>query len=204
MHNPKINWETGEVKITRCPPLYKRNLAVKEDIEQRKKIGKRIKNVEKADRDEWEWIMEEKFDEEIELDREKVKGMVPQKFHKWLKVFGKVESEKMPMRKLWDHVINLKEDFVPRKGRTYLMSRQKKEKVQEFVEKQLRKGYIRPSKSPQTSPVFFVGKKDGKKRMVQDYWYLNKRTVKDNYPLPLISDLIDTIRTKRVFTKMDL
>ena len=204
MHNPKINWETGEVKITRCPPLYKRNLAVKEDIEQRKKIGKRIKNVEKANRDEWEWIMEEKFDEEIELDREKVKGMVPQKFHKWLKVFGKVESEKMPMRKLWDHVINLKEDFVPRKGRTYLMSRQKKEKVQEFVEKQLRKGYIRPSKSPQTSPVFFVGKKDGKKRMVQDYWYLNKRTVKDNYPLPLISDLIDTIRTKRVFTKMDL
>jgi len=204
VHNPKINWETGEVKITRCPPLYKRNLAVKEDIEQRKKIGKRIKNVEKADRDEWEWIMEEKFDEEIELDREKVKGMVPQKFHKWLKVFGKVESEKMPMRKLWDHVINLKEDFVPRKGRTYLMSRQKKEKVQEFVEKQLRKGYIRPSKSPQTSPVFFVGKKDGKKRMVQDYWYLNKRTVKDNYPLPLISDLIDTIRTKRVFTKMDL
>ena len=204
MHNPKINWETGQVKITRCPPLYKRNLAVKEDIEQRKKIGKRIKNVEKANRDEWEWIMEEKFDEEIELDREKVKGMVPQKFHKWLKVFGKVESEKMPMRKLWDHVINLKEDFVPRKGRTYLMSRQKKEKVQEFVEKQLRKGYIRPSKSPQTSPVFFVGKKDGKKRMVQDYWYLNKRTVKDNYPLPLISDLIDTIRTKRVFTKMDL
>jgi len=82
VHNPKINWETGEVKITRCPPLYKRNLAVKEDIEQRKKIGKRIKNVEKADRDEWEWIMEEKFDEEIELDREKVKGMVPQKFHK--------------------------------------------------------------------------------------------------------------------------
>jgi len=204
VHNPKINWETGEVKITRCPPLYKRNLAVKEDIEQRKKIGKRIKNVEKANRDEWEWIMEEKFDEEIELDREKVKGMVPQKFHKWLKVFGKVESEKMPMRKLWDHVINLKEDFVPRKGRTYLISRQKKEKVQEFVEKQLRKGYIRPSKSPQTSPVFFVGKKDGKKRMVQDYWYLNKRTVKDNYPLPLISDLIDTIRTKRVFTKMDL
>jgi len=65
-----------EVKITRCPPLYERNLAVKEDIEQRKKIGKRIRNVKKADRDEWEWTMEEKFDEEIELDREKVKEMV--------------------------------------------------------------------------------------------------------------------------------
>jgi len=84
------------------------------------------------------------------------------------------------------------------------MSRQEKEEVQEFVEEQLRKAYIRPSKLPQTLPVFFVGKKDGKKKMVQDYWYLNKGTVKDNYLLPLISDLIDTMRTKRVFTKIDL
>jgi len=52
VHNPEINWEIGEVKITRCLPLYRRNLAVKEDIEQRKKIKKRIRNVEKADRDE--------------------------------------------------------------------------------------------------------------------------------------------------------
>jgi len=49
------------------------------------------------------------------------------------------------------------------------MSRQKKEEVQEFVEEQLRKGYIRPSKSPQISPVFFVGKENKKKRIVQDY-----------------------------------
>jgi len=84
------------------------------------------------------------------------------------------------------------------------MSRQEKEEVQEFVKEQLRKGYIRPSKLPQTSLVLFVRKKDGKKRMVQDYRYLNKGTVKDNYLLPLISDLIDTIGMKRVFTKMDL
>jgi len=70
------------------------------------------------------------------------------------------------MRKPWDHAINLKEDFVTKKRRTYLMSRQEKEEVQEFVKEQLSKGYIRPSKSLQTSPVFFVGKKNGKKRMV--------------------------------------
>ena len=85
-----------------------------------------------------------------------------------------------------------------------MISRQKKKEVQEFVEEQLRKGYIRSSKSPQTSSVFFVGKKDKKKRIVQDYWYLNKETVKNNYPLPLISDLINTMGTKKVFTKMDL
>ena len=52
--------------------------------------------------------------------------------------------------------------------------------------------------------VFFVGKKDGKKRMVQDYQYLNEWTVKNNYPLPLILDVIKNIGTKKVFTKMDL
>ena len=67
-----------------------------------------------------------------------------------------------------------------------------------------RKGYIRPSKSSQTSPVFFVGKKDGKKRMVMDYHSLNEQTIKNNYPLPLIIDLIDNMGRKTVFTKMDL
>ena len=69
---------------------------------------------------------------------------------------------------------------------------------------QLKKGYIRPSKSPQTSLVFFVPKKNGKKRMVQDYQYLNSWTIKNNYLLPLISDLIDSIGKKKMFTKMDL
>ena len=68
----------------------------------------------------------------------------------------------------------------------------------------MRKGYIQPSKSPQTAPVFFVGKKDGKKRMVQDYHYLNEWTIKNNYPLPLISDVLENIGTKKLFTKMDL
>ena len=53
-------------------------------------------------------------------------------------------------------------------------------------------------------PVFFVGKKDGKKRMVQDYRYLNEWTIKNNYPLPLILDVLENIGMKKVFTKMDL
>jgi len=69
----------------------------------------------------------------------------------------------MPTRKIWDHTINLKETFKPQKRRIYPLSKDKREKVQRFVDDQLRKGYIRPSKSPQTLPVFFVGKKDKKK-----------------------------------------
>jgi len=72
------------------------------------------------------------------------------------------------------------------------------------VDDQLRKGYIRLSKSPQMLPVFFVGKKDGKKRIIMDYCSLNKQTIKNNYPLPLITDLIDNMESKKVLTKMDL
>jgi len=94
--------------------------------------------------------------------------------------------------------------FKPRKGKIYPLFKNVREKVQNFVEDQLRKGYIRPSKSPQTSLVFFIGKKDGGKRIVMDYCNLNSQTVKNNYPLPLITELIDNMGSKKVFTKMDL
>ena len=195
-HNPEINWETGEVKMTRCPPLCGRT------PEKRKVKGKQMTVEEEKD---LRWTIEERErKEEIEEDHRKVEELVPQCFHKWKKVFGKVKSERMLTRKPWDHAIDLKEDFVPRKGRIYPLSRIEKEEVRAFVESQLKKGYIRPSKSLQTSPVLFVSKKDGKRRMVQDYHYINKGTIKNSYPLPLISELIDSMGTKGVFTKMDL
>jgi len=151
-------------------------------------------------------IVKEKEEEEEEdlIELRAVEKIVPRQFHRYLKVFKKKESERMPTRKAWDHAIDLREGFIPKKRKIYLMSRVEREEVQEFVKDQLRKEYIRPSKSPQTSLVFFVPKKDGKKRMVQDYRYLNSWTIENNYPLPLISDLIDSIGKKRVFMKMDL
>jgi len=129
---------------------------------------------------------------------------VPEQFHKWIKVFGKKQSERMLTRKVWDHVIDVKEGFVPRKEKVYPLSREEREEVREFVKEQLQKKYIQPSKSLQTALVFFVGKKDGKKQMVQDYRYLNEWTIKNNYLLPLISDVLENIGTKKMFTKMNL
>ena len=139
-HNPEIDWERGEVKMTRCPPIC-----------GRRKQGVEEKKVRKTEKDE---------------DEEVLKRLVPQKFWKWKKIFGKRESERMPARKVWDHAIELKEGFTPRKGKVYSLSRKEREEVQTFVEDQLRKGYIQPSKSPQMSPVHFVAKKDGTRRMV--------------------------------------
>jgi len=151
--------------------------------------------------EEWEIWDEE---EEAAKSEAEAKKLVPEKFHRWIKVFSKKQSERMPTWKIWDHIIDMKEEFVPRKGKVYLLSRDKREEVCEFIQEQLRKGYIRLSKSPQTAPVFFIRKKDSKKRMVQDYKYLNKWTIKNNYPLPLISDVIENIGMKKVFTKMNL
>ena len=149
-----------------------------------------------------EWEIWKKEKEAAKLEAE-AKKLVPEKFHKWIKVFGKKQSEWMPTRKVWDHTINMKEGFVPRKGKVYPLSREERGSTR-IYQGTVKKIYISPLKLPQTALVFFVGKKDRKKRMVQDYQYLNKRTVKNNYLLPLISDIIKNIGTKKVFTKMNL
>ena len=187
-HNPEIDWKTGKVKITRCPeecgrqwrPVQgksgwekQKEEEAKEEAERKRKEKEKKKKQRKGGAvevrkvaEEWEiWDKEE----EAAKSEAEARKLVPEKFHKWIKVFGKKQSERMPTRKVWDHVIEVKEGFMPRKGKVYPLSREEREEVREFVREQLRKGYIRLSKSPQTAPVFFVGKKDGKKRMVQDY-----------------------------------
>jgi len=210
-HNPEIDWKIGEIKMIRCP----------DECGKKWRIGKQTKSEWKKQEEKEEKkerrkptieeekmitrIIEEKEEEEENLIELRVTDeMVPRRFHKYLKVFEKKDSERMPTRKVWDHAIDLREGFVLKKEKIYPLSRVEREEVQEFVKDQLRKGYIRPSKSPQISLVFFVPKKDEKKRMVQDYQYLNSWMVKNNYLLPLISDLINSIRKKKVFTKMDL
>ena len=62
------------------------------------------------------------------------KKLMPEKFHKWIKVFGKKQLERMPMRKQWDHVIDVKEGFVLKKGKVYPLSREEREEVREFIQ----------------------------------------------------------------------
>ena len=80
--------------------------------------------------EEWE-IWDEK--EEAARSEEEAKELVPERFHQWIKMFGKKQSERMPTRKVWDHVIEVKKGFVPRKGKVYPLSRDEREEVREFV-----------------------------------------------------------------------
>jgi len=128
-HNPEINWETEEVKMTRYLPLCGKN--TKLEKEQKVKKGKRVVILEEEKM--VRWAMEDKEDwgrdEEVEADYKKIEEMVPKRFLKWRKVFGKMESERMPTRKIWDHAIDLKETFKPRKGRIYPLSKNEREEV---------------------------------------------------------------------------
>jgi hypothetical protein len=131
--------------------------------------------------------------------------MVPEQYRNYAKVFSETESERLPARKPWDHAIELTPG-APNAIRTkvYAMSPTEQEELDRFLEDNLRKGYIRPSKSPIASPVFFVKKKDGKLRFVQDYRRLNEHTIKNRYPLPLVADIVSRLQGAKYFTKFDV
>jgi len=139
-HNPEIDWEKGEVKLTRYPPW-----CGKSNEESRKEECKeRVRGTEEEKA--ISWVADEKEDwgreEKMEIDHRKIKTMVPKQFHQWLKVFGKLESERMPVRKVWDHAIDIKEVFRPSKAKVYPLSRNEREEVQKFIDEHLKKGYI--------------------------------------------------------------
>ena len=74
----------------------------------------------------------------------------------------------------------------------------------EFIDEHLKSGKTHKSQSPQASPCFFVQKKDRGLHPFQDYWYLNEHTIKNAYPLPLISTLISKLKGAKYFSKMDI
>ncbi|KAJ3533934.1 hypothetical protein NMY22_g7130 [Coprinellus aureogranulatus] len=131
--------------------------------------------------------------------------MVPPWYRQHAHVFSEKESERLPEHQLWDHAIDFLPDAPPTlRTKVYPMSPNEQQELIRFLEENLQKGYIRPSKSPLASPVFFVKKKDGKLRFVQDYRKLNEITVKNRYPLPLVSDIINRLQGAKYFSKFDV
>ena len=84
------------------------------------------------------------------------------------------------------------------------MTRAEDEALDDFLDEQLAKGYIRPSISPYASSFFFIKKKDDKLRPVQDYRKINQWTVRNQYPLPLITALIRDLGGASIYTKLDI
>src|SRR5580698_10699538 len=133
------------------------------------------------------------------------KVAIPKEYQRFSKVFSKEESKCFPPQRACDHAIEFKlgaPDAIECK--IYPMTRVEDEALDLFINKQLEKGYICPSKPQYVSSFFFIKKKDGKLRPVQDYRKVNAWTVHNQYPLPLIGDLIRDLGGAVVFTKFDI
>ena len=101
-------------------------------MEKQKKRKQKRERIMEVKRIAEEWEIWDEEEEAVKLEAE-AKKMVSEQFHRWIKIFSKKQLERIPTQKIWDHVINMKEEFVPRKGKVYLLSREEKEEVHEFI-----------------------------------------------------------------------
>ncbi|SJL12748.1 uncharacterized protein ARMOST_16179 [Armillaria ostoyae] len=209
-HNPVINWTTGSVTFARCHCA--KNCFVLPDVDPD---------------DEWELaegetILSIDFEEAIEVcavhkanelaaqanegkEKKTFEQMVLKSYRDFEDLFTKENFDDLPVHKPWDYAIEL----VPNAKnmldcKVYPLNPIEQKELDKFLDENLASGHIKPSKSPMASPFFFVKKKDGTLRPVQDYCKLNKMTIKNRYPLPLISELMDKLGSAKYFTKLDV
>ncbi|XP_061485300.1 uncharacterized protein LOC133385725, partial [Rhineura floridana] len=129
---------------------------------------------------------------------------LPEQYREFADVFGKQEADQLPPHRPYDCPIDLLPGAKIPVGRLYSLSEPELAALREFLDKNLRRGFIRPSTSPAAAPVPFVKKKCGELRLCNDYRALNQITVRNRYPLPLIPELLERLRGARIFTKLDL
>ena len=123
---------------------------------------------------------------------EKLEG-VPSKFHRFKKVFSEEAAQRLPQHQPWDHKIDLIPGQHMRKTKVYRLTPPERDALKEYIEDGLKRGTLRRSEAPEACSFFFIDKKDGKLRPVQDYRPLNDITVKNDAPIPLIPELVDKL-----------
>ena len=143
------------------------------------------------------------LDEEEENFKGK-KGEIFIKFRDFKDVFNLIQVVVLPYYQYFNYLIPLMENIIPLYSNLYILLKIKLKILQKFLEENLARGWIKPSESPAVSPVIFIPKKDRSLRLCVDYQGLNKITVKNRYPLPLISEIFDRASNTQCFSKIDL
>ena len=205
--NPEIDWAGGTLNLTRNP----RDEVVRiSSTETQRRRWQKADILREPSEQLWcaaGYTYSTELAEKASQGKPKksFEDIVPEQYWQYADVFSEAESERLPSHKAYDHAIDLKLDTPETiRSKVYPMPMNEQDELDRFLEENVRKGYIVPSKSPIASPVFFVKKKDGRLRLVQDYRKLNEHTVKNRYPLPLASDIVNRLRGARFFTKFDV
>src|SRR3981189_1064915 len=261
-HNPEIDWQTKEARVSRCPPqcaTCPAEAKVKRQAERAAtaqihacRAGSFPVLIEEIiDEDDCPSMglgepeggvadFDDGFDDEIE-DSDRIfvahihgedaehfvraastvsqrlaeaftknskatpfRDAVPSSLHEFEDVFSEGAFDHLPKRRKWDHAIELEREPSPGFRKVYPMSTEEQTELDAFLEEALATGRIRHLKLPIGAPVFFIKKKDGQLRFVQDYRVLNLITQKNCYPLPLIDNLIHQLKGAKYFTKLDV
>jgi hypothetical protein len=185
-HNPDVDWNTGKILIRESAELgaepsedqirFQKVAAMQLQRRKWQKEG-RLKH---ASDEIWitasftySTLIAEKADRA--KNARTYKEVVPEHYRNFKKVFSEVKLERLPEHKLWDHKIDPEPDTPSEhRSKNYPMSIDEQHEVDKFLEENVHKGYIQLSPSPFAALVFFVKKKDGKLRFIQDYRWLNK------------------------------
>lgn len=178
-HNPAINWSTGHITFT--------NDHLSDDVVQAL-LATTI-------------AIPSSTDTSSPSDT----TTIPSKYHLFTDVFDKEQADTLPSHRPGvDHAIPLVDDATVPFGPIYPLSQDELAVLSEYIKTNLENGFISRSTSPAGAPIMFVKKKDGSLRLCVDYRGLNKVTVKNRYPLPLINEMLDRLTSATVFTKLDI
>ena len=139
--------------------------------------------------------------EDLELTTEE---LVKKYYSAWIEVFNEKLANTLPKHRPNDCAIELKEGATFFYGPIYPTSKEEDEEIQKYLKDNLANGFIRRSISPAAHPVLFQRKKNGELSLCIDYRKLNQQTLRNSYPLPLITVVFEAMRGSKIFSKLDL
>jgi Reverse transcriptase (RNA-dependent DNA polymerase) len=193
--NPEIDWEEGTL-VGEGVRLEEIGLVWEGYKEQQQQI--KIRKTHFAQ----EWAIQGRDQRQQESVAEKG---IPREYQRHHKVFSDQQATRFPLSRPEDHAIKL----IPGAPETisckvYPLTLAEHEATKKFLEENERLGYIEKVDSPWSSPWFFIKKKDGTLRPVQDYCEVNKWTIWDVYPIPRIEQILESLNGKELFTVFDV
>ena len=206
---PKFGWADGTIDMEHLPVIVKslnwETRLTKATISQATvepiSIQEKMQIVEELE--EECFTISTRLAQEAPQYQQEVK--ILEEYQQHSKVFSEEGSHRFPPSRPWDHAIELKEG-APEAINCKIIptTMEEDEALKKFITEQLEKGYIQKLKSPYASAFFFIKKKDGKLRPIQDYRKLNQHTIWNKYPLPLIPELISQVKDANIFSKFDI
>ena len=195
-HNSNVNGKTGQVKWR--SPYYVKNCLPKQVNDVLVDEGQLVKEVQDST-DAFVAIIEWRTKDGLEVLKD-----LHIEYHKWASIFSQEQTIKLPCHSGYDHCIKLVEGAKVPCGLRYGMSEQEIRGLREWLDKQVAASKITKSNSSVGAHIILVKKLDGSFRLCVDCRALNKVTVKNGYPLPMMTKLRNRLNTAKVFTKLHI